>query len=332
MPLPGGGAVAGGRRKPALGRRIHRRPGGAAPRPRQHHSGEPGAIGGVGPERAVALHQPDQCLRGERGGEGGGGTRRRSRRAPRGGSASSPQPHPLSAAAPTITGSATVRESMFDCCRVKPRQRAARQGGAVSRDAGSQGGGLGEAEREPVGGCRSASLADLRPAVGERPSPRRRRAGRRQSPAGPPRRRSIGRSRTTPRIAGGRKERATTAALRASKVAQLLRDHPSLADQAERQPPPRGARPRSCCRARDPGRSGSQPASQGIRVRCAELETGRSSVGPWTAPRTIALDRSIMKRVAPRLQWRASRHSGGPAAPAPDQRPDDQGHDGASTA
>ena len=110
------------------------------------------------------------------------------------------------------------------------------QGRAVARHAGSQRGGLGEPEREPIGGAGFTARATLRPAVGERPSPRPRPAARSPSAAGRPRRRSIWRSNASPQSTGGRKESASTAALRV-EAPQLLRDHLPLADQQ------RGGRP-----------------------------------------------------------------------------------------
>ena len=73
---------------------------------------------------------------------------------------------PLSRVAPTITGRATVRESMFACSRVKRRAPGGGERGAVSRDPGDQRCRLSGPEREPVERARVAGPALLRSPIG----------------------------------------------------------------------------------------------------------------------------------------------------------------------
>ena len=198
---------------------------------------------------------------------------------------------PLRTAAPTITGRATVRESMFECCRVKPRQRAAVRVAPFRETPGARAAACASPRASPsiavalplsrTWGRRSAITIAAAPAS----SPIA--VGR-----GPPRYRSIGRSRATPQSTGGRNDRPRTVALRRSKErssSAITRRWPTSSAAAA---PACSATSKLFCSSGSRP-SSSQPASQGIKVRWAELETGSSSVGPCTAPRTIALDRLI---------------------------------------
>ena len=226
---------------------------------------------------------------------------------------------PLSAVAPTMIGSAIVRESRFAWSREKWRQRAAARVTPLRETPGGQRRRLGDAEREPVGRGRFAAPAPLRPGVGDehrrgageqavggrardrrggarsaapgcsrRPPPAGRR-GRAAAPAGR-------RTRAAPRrsAAAGRPA-APAAAPVCSATSKLLRSSGSIASQ-------------------------SQPASQGTRTMWAELETGSSSAGPWTIPSAIA--RRVGSRPSPAaLKRRWCRPAREPRRARPRPRP-----------
>ena len=248
-----------------------------------------GPVGGVGPQRPVALDQPDQALRGEGRGEGGARRRAAIERRSSGAAPRRRSRTPFSAVAPTMIGSATVRESRLAWSREKRRQRAAARVAPLRETPGRERRRLGDAEREPVGGAGLAAPAPLRAAC--------RRASIARAPAsspsavarGPPSRRSIGRSSGSRPPPAGRKESAEhRSARRRSKDAQLLGDQPAAGRSAAPPPRRRAAPPRSSCAPRGRARSQSQPASQGTRTMWAELETGSSSAGPWTSPSATA--------------------------------------------
>ena len=129
-----------------------------------------------------------------------GSRRRRRRRRPpsrgaapgrrRGGAAA----RPSATVAPTMIGSATVRESRFAWSREKRAPAGGGQGRAVAGDAGGQRRRLGDAEREAVGRAsprraRAAAAGGRRATIAAAPASSPKAVAR-----GPPSRRSIGRS------------------------------------------------------------------------------------------------------------------------------------------
>ena len=207
---------------------------------------------------------------------------------------------PLRTDAATITGRATVRESMFECWREKPRQRAAVRVAPLRETPGASAAACARPRASPSIAVACAPVADLWPAVGDR---HRGSAGEqpdrgRERPAEvaldgsleEPRRRSPQAGRKGP----------STLAFRRSKVRSSSAITCRCPTSSAAAAPACSATSKVFCSSGSRP-SASQPASQGIRVRWAELETGRSSVGPWTAPRTIALDRLISPRWRVRL-------------------------------
>ena len=176
-----------------------------------------------------------------------------------------------------------MRESRLACSRVKRRARAAVSVAPLRETPGHQRGRLGDPEREPVGGAGVARAALLRARVGgehrgrpgdepggdrpraaeprldlplERVADERRRNERERDDRGPPARR---RRRSSAAISRRWPISSAAAVPACSATSKLLRASGSISPQP-------------------------QPASRGTSERCAELETGSSSVGPWTAP------------------------------------------------
>ena len=229
---------------------------------------------------------------------------------------------PLSAAAPTITGSATVRESRFAWRRSKRRSLAAVSVAPLRETPGISAAACPTPRASP-----SAAPASPAPrSWGARSAatiaaPSRRPARPRSTP-GPPKRSSIWRSNRKPATAGGRKERATTAARRPSKERSSLaisRRWPISSAAA----PPAWTATSKLLRASGSASCQLQPSSQGTRLRWAELETGSSSAGPWIRPSAAAWTGSRSPPAAGatalgpalgRLRARPPRAGGGSAA------------------
>ena len=206
-----------------------------SPSPHSRHNGgrEAQAVRRVRPQRPIALHEGDEPLGGQGGREGGAATSGADRAEV---DAATAQPTPFSAVAPTITGSATVRESRFACSRVNRRARAAV---SVARCATPRGSAPppGRARARARRRARVARPAPLRPAIrrdhhqplaasrpaamlpGRRAGPRS--GARARSPRSP-----AERTRARPRPPGRPVERG-----------QLGGDHPALADQQRRRRP-----------------------------------------------------------------------------------------------
>ena len=219
---------------------------------------------------------------------------------------------PSAPVAPTMIGSATVRESRLAWSREKPRQRAAGEGDAVAGDAGGQRRRLGDAEREAVGRGRLAAPAPLRPAVGERPSPPRRRAGPRRSRAG---RRAAARS-----AAPARSRRPPPAGRRARGQRPGGASSWRSSSAIRRRWPISSAAAAPACRATSKllRSSGSislpVPAGEpGDAGRCGRSwRPASSSAGPWTRPSaSAARGRQRVRRPAPSLKRRWCRRGSG---------------------
>ena len=194
---------------------------------------------------------------------------------------------PLRPVAPTMTGSATVRDSRFACGAAEAPPARGGERRAVAGDARNEGRRLADSERKPVGGAQVVLGPLLWRPVGERASRPIRRAAPRRSCAG---RRGAARSGVRARSrrspAGGVTARSRPRGERRDVGA---RSRPRGAGRSGARPRlPREARPRSSCWSRGPGRPVRQPANHGSSERCAELETGSSSAGPWTPPRISA--------------------------------------------
>ena len=219
-----------------------------------------------------------------------------------------------------MIGSAIVRESRLAWSREKRAPAGGGQGDAVARDARCERRRLGDAEREPVGRRRLAAPALLwagvggehrggagEQAVGGRPraaqvpldrplelvaDDRRRQEGERQDDGAAP-----VEGRAAPRRSGVAGRSISAAAAPACRAtSKLLRTSGSTASQ-------------------------SQPASQGTRTMWAELETGSSSVGPWTMPSASARPAGIPAAPSP-LNCPASEPPPGRPEPRARRRPD----------
>ena len=144
-----------------------------------------------------------------------------------------PGGRPSAPVAPTMIGSAIVRESRFAWSREKRRQRAAARVTPLRETPGRQRRRLGDAEREAVGRGRVAAPAPLRPAVGDehRRRPGEQAVGGRPRPAEAPLDRPLQRVADDRRRQEGEAEQQRPAAV---ELAQLLGDHPPLADQQRR--------------------------------------------------------------------------------------------------
>ena len=225
----------------------------------------------------------------------------------------------MSAVAPTMIGSATVRESRLAWSREKRAPAGRGQGDAVARDARGERRRLGDAEREAVGRRRPRRARAAAAGGRRRASPPRRRAGRggRPRPAEAPLDRPLERVADDRRGQEGEAEHGGPARV---EGAQLFGDQPAAGRSAAPPPRRRAARPRSSCAA--PGRSSSQsqPASQGTRTMWAELETGSSSAGPWTTPSATARPAGIRPSAARSSARRRPARLGGSASPGPPPR------------
>ena len=166
-----------------------------------------------------------------------------------------------------------------------------RQGRPVARDPGRQRGRLRQAQRQAVGGVGAAAHPALRPAVGQRHRRRRPQAVPGRVGSGPPRRRSIWRSRASPIAAAGQKGERQDLGLAAVERAQLLGDHAALADQQGQGGARRAVRPRSSSAARgraapSPSRPAREPGSGAPSWRPAAARSGPAP--PPARPRARA--------------------------------------------
>ena len=246
-----------GRPRTARGRRCRARPGGSAPaRPGSRRTRSP-------------------CRRRRRGAGQRGRPRLRSR-------------WPFRAAAATITGRATVRESMLACSRVKPAPARDRQRGPVARDPGHQRGGLGQSQRQAVCAPRPGRARGSAAGGRRAPSRRRPRSGPSAVGSGPPRRRSICRSSRQPDRGRRQEGEGQHLGLAAVEGVAAPRRSRAAGPTSSASAAPTCSATSKLLRSSGSSRSQSQSASQGTRIRWAELETGSSSVGPWTAPRATA--------------------------------------------
>ena len=263
--------------------------------------------------------------------------RRRRPRTPRRSSGGRPRRAsraPFSSVAPTITGSATWRESTFAsraaeaarsarrrasrrCARRRARARTPARGRARARRRASRRRACAPPRRARVGG-------DHRQRAGEQPDGDRR---------GAPRRRSIGRSSASPAIAGGTNEPAISTARRRSK--------PRAASPTSSRRPISSAAAVPACSAtsnalRSSGSSSRvRPAEQPRhQPMCAEEETGSSSAGPCSDARARRAWRSGSARVAPRpcIGAGLARPAAAAAPPADDEVGDRRATISAATA
>ena len=226
---------------------------------------------------------------------------------------------PLRAAAPTITGRATVRESMFACCRVKPRQRAALSVAPFRETPGASAAAWARPSASPSAAVARSSAPHLRPAVGDehRRGAGEQAGGGRQRPAQPPLDRPLEDHAEDRR---GQEREGDHPGLAGVEGGQLLGDHPSLADQES------GSRPRM---ERDPeavvelgiavvGIPAGQPGDQGEvcgagdrkklgrplhgaeddRPRPLDHEAGRSSASAAERPLISVAARERLRRIS----------------------------------
>ena len=200
---------------------------------------------------------------------------------------------------------------MFDCCAREASQARRGQRRAVPRDARGQRGRLGEPEREPVGRGR-APLGPRRCGRGPpRPSPAAPASSPTAVASGPPSRRSIGRSKAKPRSPGeGTRARPPPAfgRRRSRSSSAITRRWPISSAAAA---PAWSATSKLFWSSGSQVRRRSQPGrARGSVSGGRSWIPGSSSVGPWTAPRTIALDGSH-ERAAPRRPLRSPLASAG---------------------
>ena len=287
---------------------------------RKNGGGEAGPVGGVGPERAVALDQADQPLGGEGRGEGGGDAdRHRAAQLRRGAAAGQPRALQRRGA-----DDDRQRDRAREQVRLVAGEAAPARRGEGRRRCGRRPGASAAAWATPSArpsaaaasprprSCGRVSATQHRGGAGEqadRRSPAARpaaaRSGARSRSRRPPRAGRRGRGRAPRRPSNSRSSSAivcrwpissAAAAPACSATSKLLRSSGSISSQ-------------------------SQPASQGTRTMWAELETGSSSAGPWTTPSASARPR----RRCSRLRRRRPRPGVPPArAGAGDQEVDDR--------
>ena len=214
-----------------------------------------------------------------------GGTPRRARRAP------------FSAVAPTMTGSATWRESALASARSKPRSARGGQRHAVARGARHQRARLRHAERERVDEAGLVAAAPGRARCGRRrPSP----PSRRSRPDGDRRRRAQAPlDRALERVADDRRRHERAEHERRAAVVEAARGGrpPRRAGRPAAPPPcPRAAPPRRPCAARGRARRRATRAATARASVWAEEEIGSSSVGPCRTPSASAWRSSAARR------------------------------------
>ena len=231
------------------------------------------------------------------------------------------------AAAARIAGTLIRNVNRAATSRRKPERHPGGNRRAGSRDAGNQRQRLRDADAKRPG---HASAALRRP-CGRRCARSRRAARRRRAARPPPRAASGSRARrrptrrNRPTITTGTVPATTSQIRRPSASGDAANARGTAAHHAEQVAPEIRSRPPRACRCGtatsngSPRRPASQPKNARARIRWAELETGRNSVSPWTAPSTAAATRFTGRalRGAPAARLRPRRRACGGGARAP---------------